>query len=679
MSDDSILLELTELLTKSDGTLEDIPIDPEKSIDMVMEELDDVELFSDRQKIVEGDLFRFIDNPQLPTPSQRIAMLDKLEGSLWYDKWESERCAQVSEIEGVDIALARTRIFTPSLESAKQTVSQAFEKIEMIQYRKDDAFQQLEEYADRAEASLDFYEYDEKMDTVPFKEGGETLMDTDMVETVIEMQDHMPYYAIDETTQPISQLQMEMFDGAVQRAESVAWDLIPTAAEIVNMGFGLATQAVGALTVYAIVEGLTPIFKALSDTDWIATPWLTAETKRSIETVENEMTYMRGPEYKLVDNITGFLKNSPFYVWYFDTVDARVKNTAQFSPPGMGWQGFKHTPCSTLWLRGRVVAMFGSSVGFKSPQPRLVFAVKITAENTDMSYNEGTFWVDASRAMILRDNSRTSYAANSINMAKAIFRDLKKNPKNTPTAPTSPKKETFTETLMDFDWSKPPEPANDWMTTTNWGEATETVFGKPATGLIDKNDVNGTEIKVGDNVRVISTQDIGTVQRFEQLHIKIKTASGDLAVYKGHDLEIIKKTASKVKKKQLQTTSAKQILDPPIKHPDRVEFMSSQWPSFNQNNMKMVPPKDTSSREYFGNIGIVDNPFNMFSDSRRRLPQKTITSLFNKKVNKPKEVRFEADTSEIPVAPEPKKRNTTSNNSTLVIAGVIIVAMILFQ
>ena len=102
MSDSDILIELEELL----GDYEAPPgiIDEKKSLDMVLEEMEDVELFSQREQIVNGDLLKFADAPQLPTASQRMAMLDKIGGeSLWYDRWQKERCAQAVDSEAIEM------------------------------------------------------------------------------------------------------------------------------------------------------------------------------------------------------------------------------------------------------------------------------------------------------------------------------------------------------------------------------------------------------------------------------------------------------------------------------------------------------------------------------------------------------------------------------------------------
>ena len=426
MSDDSILLELTELLKNDDGTIEDIPINQEQSLDMVLEEMEDAEKYASREKLVEADLFKFIDNPKLPTPTERMAMLDNLGDSLWYDKWQQGRCEQVADIDGADVVLARTRIFNPSLEASKQTLTEAFDKIETLQTEnKKPWYDEVEEYAEKVEVEMSVEEYDEKFDVVPYEENlGETVTgpgDIELVETITSLEDHMAYYAIDETTQPISQASLDMLDGAVQSGDAVAWDLMPTVAEIVDMSAGLAVQAAGFLAVYGLVEGLTPIFKSLMDTDWIRTPWLTAQTKESIETVENQMTYMLGPNYKLIENVNKFLKK-PFYVWYFDSVDARVKDTESFQSPTLVWNGVKHTPCTNLWLRGRVVGMFGKSVGFSDSKYRLILAVKITSSKTDTTFDDATFWVDASSGVIVRDTGSIAKAAYTVNFAKELFR-----------------------------------------------------------------------------------------------------------------------------------------------------------------------------------------------------------------------------------------------------------------
>ena len=169
MSDDQLLTELTELLTNADGTIDDTPVDPNKSLDMVLEEMDDPGRFAQRQSIVEKDLLKYADNPRLPTPTERMNMLDRVDNGLWYDKWQAERCAQVADAQGVEMQLVRTRIFNPSLEASKKTVQEAFGFIEEVQDKKPVAFETLEQFAER-QRGMDWEDYDEKMDTIELGE-----------------------------------------------------------------------------------------------------------------------------------------------------------------------------------------------------------------------------------------------------------------------------------------------------------------------------------------------------------------------------------------------------------------------------------------------------------------------------------------------------------------------------
>ena len=80
MSDDEVLIELEELL--GDYQVPDALIDEKKSLDMVLEEMEDLTLFNQRESIVNADLLKFADAPSLPTAAQRLSMLDKLECQL---------------------------------------------------------------------------------------------------------------------------------------------------------------------------------------------------------------------------------------------------------------------------------------------------------------------------------------------------------------------------------------------------------------------------------------------------------------------------------------------------------------------------------------------------------------------------------------------------------------------
>ena len=150
LENDPDLIELNNLIGDAPPPVDDTLVSTGESLDMLMEELDNTELYAKRKELVNADLLKYIDNPKLPTPTERLNMLDEMGKSLWYDKWQQERCAQVEMIPDVDLELVRTRIFNPDLQASKETIAEAFQKVEMIERKKDEAWEKLHEYADQA-------------------------------------------------------------------------------------------------------------------------------------------------------------------------------------------------------------------------------------------------------------------------------------------------------------------------------------------------------------------------------------------------------------------------------------------------------------------------------------------------------------------------------------------------
>jgi phage anti-repressor protein len=110
--------------------------DTGESTDMLLEELEDFDLYESRMKIVNGDLLKFFDNPSLPSTAQRMNMLDQLGETLWYDKWIHERASQLSELEDIDMVSIESSITNQAQNIAKQRVNDIFEKLEMTELPK---------------------------------------------------------------------------------------------------------------------------------------------------------------------------------------------------------------------------------------------------------------------------------------------------------------------------------------------------------------------------------------------------------------------------------------------------------------------------------------------------------------------------------------------------------------
>ena len=194
MSDDDLLIELTELL--GDHVPSDALIDEKKSLDMVLEEMEDVELFNSRQNIVNADLLKFADAPELPSATQRMTMLDKLGNSLWYDRWQQERCEQVNDVEDIEMV---TLDMTENTSS--NAVETAMEKIQNLEDAKDAGWNRFEEYADEIPdepIEEKMAEYDARFfKSEPIDLEMQPLMSSnDMVAPVRGLENHMIYYSI---------------------------------------------------------------------------------------------------------------------------------------------------------------------------------------------------------------------------------------------------------------------------------------------------------------------------------------------------------------------------------------------------------------------------------------------------------------------------------------------------
>jgi hypothetical protein len=176
---------------------------------------------------------------------------------------------------------------------------------------------------------------------------------------------------------------------------------------------------------YGLVEGLTPIIKSLGDTDWIRGGY-SVETKESVSMTDSITSSMLGPMYKISQKIAKHLEDNPTYVWFLDNVNARVRGKKDIHY--MLWNFIKDSPCSYYWLRGRVVAMEGSKVGYSDSPSKLLLGIKITKTITDMAPSTQTYWVNGETAVILRDGAAVQHAANTKNLAKMIFFNLDKYP-----------------------------------------------------------------------------------------------------------------------------------------------------------------------------------------------------------------------------------------------------------
>ncbi len=94
---DTDLLELMEILGPENPSNPREPI-TEDAFDDIMRELADPDMWKSNQEIVEKNLMKYIDDPQVPTGTEKMGMLDQLSGNVkWYDKWVAERTESAAE------------------------------------------------------------------------------------------------------------------------------------------------------------------------------------------------------------------------------------------------------------------------------------------------------------------------------------------------------------------------------------------------------------------------------------------------------------------------------------------------------------------------------------------------------------------------------------------------------
>jgi hypothetical protein len=453
--------ELDELLgpvTQMKDTVTHQTFSVGQSTDMLLEEIEDFDIYETRMNMVNGDLLKYFDNPSLPSNLERMTMLDRLGETLWYEKWIHERAAQFAELEDLDMGTIDLGITNQAQSLAKERVTDIFEGLEMAEIPKKDSLDALHEWAQENDAMIDAHEaaeYNEIYDVpqmsigrsssvAAMEDAGIEMVElveqtVNLSETVRELQlvnDAHVFFGIDETTARFSQTALDAFEGvATTGPVGYGWDLWPTVEEMVGLGQSIATGAAGALVMYGLVEGLTPIIKSLGDTDWIRGGY-SVETKESVSMTDSITSSMLGPMYKISQRIAKHLEDHPTYVWFLDNFNARVSKKKETHY--IIWDFIRDPPCSTFWLRGRVIAMEGKKVGYSDSPSQLMLGVKLTLTKTDMAPNNQTFWVNAETAVVLRDGAAVQHACNTKNLANMIFNSWDKYPLLNPVDPPPP-------------------------------------------------------------------------------------------------------------------------------------------------------------------------------------------------------------------------------------------------
>ena len=89
--------------------------------------------------------------------------------------------------------------------------------------------------------------------------------------------------------------------------------------------------------------------------------------------------------------------------------------------------------CTGLWLRGRIVTAVGNLIGMPDSPVKLAFAVQVSKDKiSKIDFSDKCYWIDSSKAHILRDNGINQHAMNTQNLSKLMFNKLSKNPLSQP-------------------------------------------------------------------------------------------------------------------------------------------------------------------------------------------------------------------------------------------------------
>ena len=86
------LHQLIEMIGPDNPLDANEPLTEQAFDDFVAELNTGEEIWESKMKIIEDDLFKYIDNPSRPSAMEKFKMLDRLGGeNRWYDRWVSER------------------------------------------------------------------------------------------------------------------------------------------------------------------------------------------------------------------------------------------------------------------------------------------------------------------------------------------------------------------------------------------------------------------------------------------------------------------------------------------------------------------------------------------------------------------------------------------------------------
>ena len=401
-----------------------------------------------QEKIVEDDLFRFIDNPTRPTAEAKFEMLEKLGGNQrWYDKWVASREEAANEYFGDNITAGGGDVELMNMAKAK--VAETFSELEQLEEKQEvvgaiTRMGGIRPYiADRG-GPLDFG----LSESERFVFDGPGTEMTTMVRRGVDLDVlERPYYSLEVDGSRVAQSALEAGEADL---EAVGRGLLPTLSQAGDMFFGVAAGVVGGFAVQGLIDGFVPIVQALQSRGWIHPG---GQTQASVASLEYQKEQWLGQFFRLNDALEKYFEETPTYLWVFDdgltsspppTGDAITYDWPKGATKGVpvhhpfkmlygnswkaGWN--QHMLQGTnLWLRGRVMMLQGRKLGYTTDDQDLLVCMKFGNEDIPSgkaAYGTPMFWVNGDVARMLDDSDKSYRSCLQSNLSSLYFRGLDK-------------------------------------------------------------------------------------------------------------------------------------------------------------------------------------------------------------------------------------------------------------
>ena len=427
---DTDLLELMEILGPENPSNPREPI-TEDAFDDIMRELADPDMWKSNQEIVEKNLMKYIDDPQVPTGTEKMGMLDQLSGNVkWYDRWVAERTESAAKYyETADSGTGNIEM----MDLAKGKVQEAFKMLEgpldnpgqrsLAEFVLDEGG--ITPYCVSRGIKPDWVQnipnIGHDIDAFDF-EGGTEMINLDL--TSLEM----PYFSVDGGMAPISGATLEGMGGTAE----LDWSLFPTTVgEISEVAMGAVAGAVGGAVVATLVYEFTTVGKNLSTAlnyDWKSTGTLSQEAAQMSGRMAT--MYSMNPYLAATQKVAQYLKTSPQYVWVFDDGPVSSPSITDGQSYGNDLQVMLMShplPGTNLWVRGRIVDVIGTNLGFDNAGYPILICIKPGSDAPiPMLFDAGEvlFWINPATARVLKDTIAVTRGCLKSNLAKKAFREM---------------------------------------------------------------------------------------------------------------------------------------------------------------------------------------------------------------------------------------------------------------